>query len=45
MKNYKKNLSTLFVFLTLSGWANLANAALCTGSGTAASPITDTGEV
>ena len=43
MKNYKKNLSTLFVFLTLSGWANLANAALCTGSGTAASPITDTG--
>jgi|GEM_PF-670292 len=26
MKNYKKNLSTLFVFLTLSGWANFTNA-------------------
>ena len=33
---------SLFIFTLLSVWANLANAALCTGSGTAASPITDT---
>ena len=44
MKNYKKNTLSLFIFTLLSVWANLANAALCTGSGTAASPITDTGE-
>jgi len=43
MKNYKKNTLSLFIFTLLSVWANLANAALCTGSGTAASPITDTG--
>ena len=45
MKNYKKNTLSLFIFTLLSVWANLANAAfpvLCTGSGTAASPITDT---
>lgn len=44
MKNYKKNTLSLFIFTLLSVWANLANAALCTGSGAAASPITDTGE-
>lgn len=44
MKNYKKNTLSLFIFTLLSVWANLANAALCNGSGAAASPITDTGE-
>jgi len=34
MKNYKKNLSTLFVFLLLGTWANFANANSCTGAGT-----------
>jgi len=40
MKNYKKNLSTLFIFLLLGTWTNLASAGACTGVGTAASPIT-----
>ena len=47
MKNYKKNLSPLFIFLLLGAWTNFANAddpVACTGSGTAASPITDTGD-
>jgi hypothetical protein len=47
MKNYKKNLSTLCVFLLLSAWANFAIAVgpvACTGTGTSASPITDTGD-
>ena len=49
MKNYKKNLSPLFVFLLLGTWANFANAdagnpVACTGSGTTvAEAISDSG--
>jgi hypothetical protein len=44
MKNYKKYISTLFVFLLFVTWSNLSNAAAaCEGTGTVASPITDTG--
>ena len=41
MKNYKKNISTLFVFLLLGTWFNVANAAVaCTGAGSSTDEIT-----
>ncbi len=46
MNNYKKNLPAFLVFLLLGTWTSLANAddpVACTGNGTSASPITDTG--
>ena len=43
MKNYKIYLSTLFAFLFLSAWSNLANAAACDADGTAAAPMTVAG--
>ena len=42
MKNYKKNISTLFVFLLLGAWFNVSNADECNAAGTVSAPITAT---